>query len=98
MRNPWGSSEWNGQWSDTDPFWNENLDYKNFVIEKGFEQGNDGIFYISIADYQKHFFATNWSYNVDMYHYTSWSWLNIDPVLDANKLFFPGTTIYCSGC
>lgn len=57
LRNPWGYYEWIGEWSDSSESWNEYLKNKYQVIEK-----DDGIFHMSIIDYQKYFEYTNISY------------------------------------
>jgi hypothetical protein len=51
MRNPWGSSEWKGDWCDESEKWNKRI--KNLV---GFEGVNDdGIFWMDFNDYIKEF-------------------------------------------
>lgn len=50
LRNPWGSFEWKGDWSDNSPLWTpalkECLDVKN---------RDDGIFFMSYSDFCKCF-------------------------------------------
>ncbi|VEN47946.1 unnamed protein product [Callosobruchus maculatus] len=54
LRNPWGNeSEWNGAWSDGAPEW-------RFISEEEKEElgltfDNDGEFWMSFKDFQKHF-------------------------------------------
>ena len=50
LRNPWGSGEWTGAWSDNSSDWTEEL--KNKV---NFTNANDGIFFIELSDYLQHF-------------------------------------------
>lgn len=45
MRNPWGSSEWNGPWSDGSKEWNH-----EWIERLGHKFGDDGIFWISYED------------------------------------------------
>ena len=52
-RNPWGSGEWKGQWSDSSKKW-ENLPSK--IKDKlDFQSKVDGEFYISLSDFMKMF-------------------------------------------
>lgn len=52
-RNPWGNSkEWNGAWSDADSAWEENPEVKEAL---GHEQRDDGLFWMSWADFQATF-------------------------------------------
>ena len=53
IRNPWGFKEWTGDWSDKSPKWTTDL-----KDELGFENKDDGIFYISFEDYVKFFYIT----------------------------------------
>ena len=46
LRNPWGGSEWNGDWSDKSSLWTQQL--KN---EVGFVAKEDGIFFMAERDY-----------------------------------------------
>lgn len=46
MRNPQGSREWQGDWSDHSPLWTKQL--KN---ELNWSDADDGIFWIRIDDY-----------------------------------------------
>ena len=41
LRNPWGSGEWTGDWSDKSNLWTPELKQKC-----GFKEGDDGIFFI----------------------------------------------------
>ncbi|GMH43643.1 hypothetical protein BSKO_11565 [Bryopsis sp. KO-2023] len=50
LRNPWGSGEWNGAWSDHSPLWTNDL--KNQV---GMEDEDDGIFFMSFDDFRSYF-------------------------------------------
>lgn len=54
LRNPWGSGEWQGDWSDKSPLWTSAL--KKHV---GFRDEDDGIFFIELEDYMKHFAWTS---------------------------------------
>lgn len=65
VRNPWGSKEWSGKWSDKDPDWDF---YKSQV--SNFEIKDDGCFYISFNDYDKFFYITTICYYVEGYDET----------------------------
>lgn len=54
MRNPWGNSEWKGDWSDDSPLW----DTATFKDEVGFTKNEDGIFFMTEWDYIKNFGRT----------------------------------------
>lgn len=52
--NPWGYGEWTGKFSDKDSEnWTEEL-----KAHVGFEDKNDGIFFISIEDYLREYHST----------------------------------------
>jgi hypothetical protein len=48
MRNPWGSEGFTGDWSDGSALWTDEL-----KEEAGWEQKNDGKFFMSVADYKE---------------------------------------------
>ena len=54
IRNPWGKIEWNGAWSDNSGTWTSN--YKNYF---GFENKEDGIFFMNIDDYVQNYAETH---------------------------------------
>ena len=54
LRNPWGSGEWQGDWSDKSPLWTPQL-----ATKLGNVVGNDGIFFIELNDYLDHFSWTS---------------------------------------
>ena len=52
MRNPWGNYAWKGDWAEASPTWTPEIRrYLNF------EAGDDGIFWISLGDFDRHFGA-----------------------------------------
>ena len=53
IRNPWGSFEWKGAWSDNSPEWAANPLVRAQVRPKGGD--DDGVFYIAWEDFLKHF-------------------------------------------
>ena len=46
LRNPWGSSEWDGDWSDKSHKWTPDLRQ-----QLGHKDAEDGIFFIALTDY-----------------------------------------------
>eukprot|EP00929_Paragymnodinium_shiwhaense_P040296 TRINITY_DN21054_c0_g1_i1.p1 TRINITY_DN21054_c0_g1~~TRINITY_DN21054_c0_g1_i1.p1 ORF type:complete len:486 (-),score=48.61 TRINITY_DN21054_c0_g1_i1:90-1547(-) len=51
IRNPWGRSEWQGDWSDRSKLWQE---YSRVKDALGHEDVNDGSFWMCWEDYCKH--------------------------------------------
>ena len=62
LRNPWGSGEWIGDWSDSSKKWTDAL-----KKEVGLKVANDGIFYMSFQDFVEQY------ENVNICHYNSQS-------------------------
>ena len=60
LRNPWGSGEWLGDWSDRSPMWTPELREELGIVEE-----NDGTFVISFEDYLKYYSDTDISLNDD---------------------------------
>eukprot|EP00930_Biecheleria_cincta_P074629 TRINITY_DN61841_c0_g1_i1.p1 TRINITY_DN61841_c0_g1~~TRINITY_DN61841_c0_g1_i1.p1 ORF type:complete len:690 (+),score=117.44 TRINITY_DN61841_c0_g1_i1:57-2126(+) len=52
IRNVWGRQEWNGDWSDESPLWDEHPD---IAQELGRHVKDDGIFFMSYPDFVTHF-------------------------------------------
>eukprot|EP00359_Climacostomum_virens_P011706 CAMPEP_0204909838 /NCGR_PEP_ID=MMETSP1397-20131031/8468_1 /ASSEMBLY_ACC=CAM_ASM_000891 /TAXON_ID=49980 /ORGANISM="Climacostomum Climacostomum virens, Strain Stock W-24" /LENGTH=563 /DNA_ID=CAMNT_0052079783 /DNA_START=101 /DNA_END=1792 /DNA_ORIENTATION=- len=50
IRNPWGGTEWNGDWSDASPLWTAEL--KQAL---GWTAENDGTFWMNFEDFKKYF-------------------------------------------
>lgn len=53
LRNPWGSFEWKGDWSDASDTWKKNPAVKALIRPK--DDPDDGIFWMCYADFLKHF-------------------------------------------
>ena len=49
LRNPWGSFEWKGAWSDKSPQWGQHLDVGRALMPEG--PVDDGAFWISWEDF-----------------------------------------------
>lgn len=60
LRNPWGGTEWNQDWSDNSPLWTSAI--KSAV---GFVKADDGIFFMAERDYMKYFEETYICYYID---------------------------------
>ena len=61
VRNPWGKSkkmtEWKGDWSDVSPLWTAKTKQ-----QVGFKEANDGIFWISLKDFDLFFYLVTICY------------------------------------
>jgi hypothetical protein len=59
LRNPWGSFEWKGDWSDDSSLWKKHptikLEMGQFDFFGSKVDNNDGCFYMSWDDFLKHF-------------------------------------------
>ena len=53
IRNPWGFKEWQGDWSDKSTKWIQQI-----KEQVGFEDKEDGVFFISYEDYLNFFYIT----------------------------------------
>ena len=53
LRNPWGNTEWKGDWGDNSTKWTPELMKKCLFNKK-----DEGIFHMSFDDYKKTFFDT----------------------------------------
>mmetsp|Transcript_17849 Transcript_17849/g.34870 ORF Transcript_17849/g.34870 Transcript_17849/m.34870 type:complete len:444 (-) Transcript_17849:85-1416(-) len=54
LRNPWGSFEWNGDWSDNSPLWKQHPKVARACKSDG-QETNDGLFWMAFEDFAKHF-------------------------------------------
>ena len=57
LRNPWGENEWEGDWSDKSSKWTP--EYKQYF---GYQNRDDGIFWIDIDNYVNNFQGTHICY------------------------------------
>ena len=60
LRNPWGNTEWKGDWSDDSDKWTPEL-----KAEVGFTEENDGTFFIAERDYKKFYCQSTICHMVD---------------------------------
>ncbi|CAK1367505.1 unnamed protein product [Cercospora beticola] len=54
LRNPWGETEWDGDWSDGSKLWTAAM-----MTKLNHTFGDDGVFWISYKDFLKHFPSIN---------------------------------------
>jgi calpain-15 len=66
LRNPWGSTEWQGDWSDKSDKWTPAL-----KKELGWSDADDGMFFIPFDDYLNFYTSTTICKVHDNYHYNS---------------------------
>lgn len=64
IKNPWGTNEWEGDWSDKSKKWTEEI--KELL---NFEDKEDGIFWISLNDFLKFYTSTHILNEGDGYFY-----------------------------
>ena len=50
LRNPWGSFEWKGDWSEESELWTEEI-----KAQLNFEKADDGMFWMSFDDFKQYF-------------------------------------------
>ncbi|KAK5115558.1 hypothetical protein LTR62_001217 [Meristemomyces frigidus] len=50
LRNPWGHTDWEGDWSDGSKLWTRDM-----ITKLGHTFGNDGIFWMTYSDFLKQF-------------------------------------------
>ena len=62
LRNPWGSFEWRGRWSDQSEIWTPEL-----KGELRWTDVDDGTFFISLTDYLKYYSRTGICYSHESY-------------------------------
>lgn len=71
MRNPWGRETYTGPWSDNDSRWTA-----AYREQLGHKVANDGVFYMDVATYKKHFTE------MQMAFYDSWNHSHKDATWD----------------
>jgi hypothetical protein len=69
LRNPWGASEWIGAYADTDVFWTNNPADATAV---GFLNKNDGVFFMTVEDFGKHFTSLAFNYDPSNWFQSYW--------------------------
>jgi hypothetical protein len=89
LRNPWGETEWEGDWSDGSKLWTPEMMTK---LEHTF--GDDGVFWISYKDFLKHFPSINRVrlFNKDWQVAQRWTSVNVPWTVDYLDTKFQFTT------
>lgn len=64
IRNPWGGTEWTGDWSDNSPLWTDEL--KEAL---GWSAENDGTFWMNFEDFKSYFSSVTICRAHDDFHY-----------------------------
>jgi len=92
IRNPWGSNEWTGDWSDNSSKWTPEL--KKLL---NFSQGDDGVFWMDYNDFLKFYTSThickynnNFNYICEKYSFpkdSAFSLINIKIDKNTNGSF-----------
>lgn len=79
LRNPWGRTEWEGDWSDGSKLWTPEM-----MQKLGHRFGDDGIFWISLPDFLKHFPSINRVrlFNSDWQVSQQWTSVNVPWTVD----------------
>ncbi|KAK5169004.1 uncharacterized protein LTR77_006313 [Saxophila tyrrhenica] len=79
LRNPWGETEWNGDWSDGSKLWTPEM-----MTKLNHTFGDDGIFWISYKDFLKHFPSINRVrlFNKDWQVAQQWTSVNVPWTVD----------------
>jgi len=88
IRNPWGSNEWEGDWSDTSHKWTPEISkLVNHVV------ADDGIFFMCIEDYIKYYTTTHIFKYHDNYYFNSFKFkFNHDHPTNFVKAIVPRDT------
>lgn len=63
LRNPWGSNEWTGEWSDASPLWTDELRRLH-----GCTVADDGTFHIPFDEYLKQYAWTSIAVDEDEHY------------------------------
>ena len=66
IRNPWGGTEWTGDWSDSSSLWTPEIKKK-----LGWEDRDDGSFWMSFEDFKYYFSGVTICRVHDDYHYAA---------------------------
>lgn len=88
IRNPWGNSEWTGEWCDADFAANKS----QFASEVGFVSKNDGDFFMTVDDFKIHFPQFGWTVGAEGLHHANFLHLEESATTQIGEA---GTTSYC---
>mmetsp|Transcript_19084 Transcript_19084/g.34702 ORF Transcript_19084/g.34702 Transcript_19084/m.34702 type:complete len:608 (+) Transcript_19084:2716-4539(+) len=79
IRNPWGSTEWQGDWSDSSPLWTPEIQR-----ELEWENVNDGTFWMRLEDFTQWFTSLTICRVRDDYHY---AFVKVNQPKDTFRVF-----------
>lgn len=63
VRNPWGTGEWTGNWSDNSSLWTDTIKEKLAIKSLSFK--DDGAFWMDWEDFKKQFQLLSFGYYID---------------------------------
>lgn len=91
LRNPWGQSEWSGDWSDHSGLWDDNPEV---ATECGHEEADDGLFWMAYEDFCSQYSAVflckkNMGQNRGKIQVTEAISPTVDPAVEAPKKVSP---------
>ena len=91
LRNPWGSFEWKGDYSDNSNKWTDRL-----KKELGFVNSNDGVFFMTFEDFFKYFPYTFSCKYYDNFYYQYKKLKPVEPtsMMCAKFHIYENTTIF----
>lgn len=69
IRNPWGSSEWTGAYSDSDPFWTAN---PADATATGWAVKNEGVFFMTVEDTKTYFYNVTYTWDPSNWKHNYW--------------------------
>ena len=67
MRNPWGETEWEGEWSDQSAKWTSEI--RKHIDYEG--KKDDGIFWMPLDAFYRNFITSSINYLRPTYYYCS---------------------------
>ena len=93
IRNPWGETEWKGQWSDQDAIWNTIRPDEKAKYHKN---AADGAFWMSFTDFLTEFEKLDICYVPDERYLPDLTGRSMDQVIPALQLFLAKPIIIVS--
>lgn len=93
LRNPYGlyGYEWTGAYGDADPIWTSTITAASKSAVGYTNNGNDGVFFMSMTDFKANFQWVDYTYNPT----TTWKQAYWMALGDGNTVGTTGTTSYC---
>jgi len=95
LRNPWGQREWQHAWSDGSQEW---LTVPDSLKEHfGYKEGDDGMFFIRMQDFEKYFSDFTICHYHDDYKLSTFKFITeVDEVKDCEFEIYQETNVYFS--